>query len=118
MVGNPAFCTEIEVTPSPKLNGAIYPEDVYRLASQRADVLVTHEAPSCHPYGWAALDDLARAMGVKRTFHGHTHDDLTEQYRLKREEVGFDAIAVNYCCIKNGLGEFIYGPQPRNLDWK
>lgn len=104
--------------PNPKLNGAIYPEDVDRLAAQRADVLVTHEAPSCHPYGWAALDDLARVMGVKRTFHGHTHDDLSEQYRLQSDEIGFDAIAVNYCCIKNGLGEFIYGPQPRNLDWK
>jgi hypothetical protein len=90
---------------SPKLNGAIYPADVAVLAEMRADILVTHEAPSCHPFGWDALDQLARDMGVVRSFHGHTHDDLSEEYGLLREQLGFDALAVNFRCIKNGLGE-------------
>lgn len=97
--------------PNPKLHGAIYPEDVAALGQQRADILVTHEAPSCHPYGWDALDQLARDMGVLRTFHGHTHDDLSEDYVAQREQLGFDARAVNFRCIKNGLGELVNAQQ-------
>lgn len=93
--------------PSPKLHGAIYPDDVATLGQQRADILVSHEAPSCHPYGWDTLDQLARDMGVLRTFHGHTHDDLSEAYAGQREGLGFDARAVNFRCIKNGLGELV-----------
>lgn len=52
---------------------AIYPEDYDRLAGQRADILVTHEAPSSHPAGNAALDALARAMGARLIVHGHHH---------------------------------------------
>ncbi len=52
---------------------AIWPEDYDRLASQRADILVTHEAPSSHPAGNAALDALARAMGARLIVHGHHH---------------------------------------------
>jgi predicted phosphodiesterase len=103
--------------PNPKLNGAIYPDDVATLARQRADILITHEAPSCHPYGWEALDQLARDMRVVRSFHGHTHDDLGEQYARQREQLGFDARAVNYCCIKNGLGEFVAGPPAEKEQW-
>jgi predicted phosphodiesterase len=93
--------------PSPKLHGAIYPDDVATLGKQRADILVSHEAPSCHPYGWETLDRLARDMGVLRTFHGHTHDDLSEAYAGQREGLGFDARAVDFRCIKNGLGELV-----------
>lgn len=49
---------------APRLNGAIYKDEVDRLASQRADILVTHEAFSCHPYGWEVLDQLARDWPV------------------------------------------------------
>ena len=64
---------------------AIWPEDVDALASQKADILVTHEAPSSHPAGSAAIDALARAMGARMIVHGHhhvasharTHDGLT-----------------------------------------
>ena len=52
---------------------AIWPEDVEALARQRADVLVTHEAPSSHPSGAAVLDGLARAMGARLVIHGHHH---------------------------------------------
>ena len=54
--------------------GAIWPEDIEALATQRADVLVCHEAPSCHPHGFAAIDELARALGVRLVVHGHHHE--------------------------------------------
>ena len=94
--------------PNPSLHAAIYPDDFQRLASLRADILITHEAPSCHPYGFEAIDELARAMRVVRTFHGHHHDDRSDEYALVREKLGFDARAVNFCGIKNGLGEVIH----------
>jgi predicted phosphodiesterase len=52
---------------------AIWPEDIEKLASQKADVLVTHEAPSSHPSGSAVLDELARKMGARMIVHGHHH---------------------------------------------
>jgi predicted phosphodiesterase len=97
---------------NPAYLGAIYPIDYEQLASQRADILITHEATSCHPYGFTKLDELARSLGVVRSFHGHTHDDLTEQYKTQWGALGFEAIGVNYCSIKNGLGDVIaQGPE-------
>ncbi len=52
---------------------AIWPEDVAALAAQKADILVTHEAPSSHPQGVGVLDELARAMGAQLVVHGHHH---------------------------------------------
>ena len=54
----------------------IFPDVYQRLARKRADVLVTHEAPSAHPHGFEAIDLLAAALGVTRVFHGHHHDSL------------------------------------------
>ena len=93
--------------PNPKLFGAIYPDEFELLSKQRADILVTHEAPSCHPYGFEALDELAMSLQVVRSFHGHHHYDRSEEYALVRDALGFDARAVAYCAIKNGLGEII-----------
>ena len=93
--------------PSPKLHGAIYPDDVAKLSRLRAHILITHEAPSCHRHGWEALDQLARDLHVFRSFHGHTHDDFSADYALKRSQLGFDARAINICSIKNGLGELV-----------
>lgn len=52
---------------------AIWHEDFSTLAAQRADILVTHEAPPSHPEGAAPLEELARAMGAKLIVHGHHH---------------------------------------------
>ena len=60
--------------PHLKNHAAIYPIDVARLAALRADVLVTHEAPGYHPYGFECLNGLARALGVRFAVHGHLHD--------------------------------------------
>jgi len=56
--------------------GSIYPAEVDRLADQRAEILVTREAPGYHPHGFELLDDLARQLGVKVAIHGHHHDAL------------------------------------------
>lgn len=52
----------------------IFPQTYNALSSQHADVLVSHEAPACHPHGFEAIDTLIEAMGVKRAFHGHHHE--------------------------------------------
>lgn len=93
---------------APSLNGAIYKDELDALARQRADILVTHEAFSCHHHGWEVLDQLARDLRVVRAFHGHTHDDRTAEYALERDRLGFDAVAVNFRSIKNGLGEMVF----------
>lgn len=70
----------------------IFPDTYNNLASMQADILVTHEASSCHPNGFAVLDGLALAMGVKTLFHGHQHDNL--DYTLLGVDYGFDARGV------------------------
>jgi len=52
---------------------AIWYEDYERLAEQKADILITHEAPSCHRHGFEELDLLAEVMGAKLIVHGHHH---------------------------------------------
>lgn len=56
---------------------SIFPDDVDQLAGQRFDILVTHEAPSCHRHGFSVIDDLAAAGGAKLIVHGHHHDSYT-----------------------------------------
>lgn len=60
------------------MQGAIWPEDVEALARMRADILVTHEAPSCHRHGFAVMDDLALSMGATLIVHGHHHLDYVD----------------------------------------
>jgi len=71
---------------------AIFPEDYFNLAAQQADVLVTHEAPSCHPHGFVAIDELARSLRVEAAFHGHHHDRL--DYSGCWPKLGFKAYGV------------------------
>lgn len=54
---------------------SIFPATYEALCQCKADVLVTHEAAGCHKKGFAAIDRLARRLGVKRLFHGHQHED-------------------------------------------
>jgi predicted phosphodiesterase len=57
-----------------KALAAVWREDYEALWDQRADVLVTHEAPSCHRHGFAEIDELARSMGARLVVHGHHHE--------------------------------------------
>lgn len=62
-----------------KHRASIWWDDYEALWDQRADLLVTHEAPSCHAHGFAALDDLAEALGARRIIHGHHHANYAGQ---------------------------------------
>jgi Icc-related predicted phosphoesterase len=55
----------------------IFPETYFSLLEQQADVLVSHEAPACHPHGFDEISALIGAMGVSRAFHGHHHESVT-----------------------------------------
>jgi len=56
------------------LEYAIWHHEVELMKQEiRADILVTHEAPSCHKHGFSAIDDLAEAIGAQHIFHGHHH---------------------------------------------
>ena len=54
----------------------IFPADVAKLAEQQADVLVSHEAPGLHQFGFDVLTELAREMNVNHAFHGHLHEHI------------------------------------------
>lgn len=56
---------------------AIFPEDHDLLGDSRFDILVTHEAPGSHKYGFTAIDDLAVKSGVRLIVHGHHHLSYT-----------------------------------------
>lgn len=73
---------------------SIFWDDVERLANQKADILICHEAPSCHPNGFTVIDRLARAMGVHTVFHGHHHDCLN--YEIDWTRLGFRAFGVGF----------------------
>lgn len=55
------------------LRDAIFPEDVRRLKKLKADVLVTHEAPSAHRHGFVGVDEAARLCRARLVVHGHHH---------------------------------------------
>lgn len=70
-----------------------------------ADILVTHEAPSCHPYGFTAIDKLARALGVTRLFHGHHHDG--RNYQAFEGVLGFRAFGVGLRGLCDSEGHLV-----------
>lgn len=73
---------------------SIFPSDVTGLTKKRAKILVTHEAPSCNRYGWRAIDDLARALGVTHLFHGHLHE--SPDYSSEFARLGFQVHGVGF----------------------
>jgi len=81
----PAFATRTEMLtalPNEKWRdglplrhrSSIFPEDFERFNGKRADILVCHEAPSTHRYGYRAINDLANNLGAKLVIHGHHHE--------------------------------------------
>ena len=80
-----------------KHRSTIFPDDYDRLAKLRADVLVTHEAPDVHPYGFNAINQLARQMQASTTFHGHHHDSL--DYSRHWHQLDHKAYGVGFCGI-------------------
>ncbi len=94
---------------------SIYPAVVDRLAELQADVLVTHEAPGYHPYGFPILDTLAQSMGVRLVVHGHQHDRLDSS--ASWEGQGFKSHGVGLRGISGltNAGEMVV-VQPGELD--
>lgn len=84
-----------------KHRSTIFPDTVDWLSKHEADILVTHEAPAAHPYGFAVLDRLARAMKVRRLVHGHHH----EEHRYGSG--AFQAMAVGFRGIRDLAGNVI-----------
>ena len=89
-----------------KHHSTIFPETYQKLAELRADILVTHEAPSVHRYGFDALDALGKSLQVSKSFHGHHHDCL--DYRKHDERLGFAAYGVGFCGIMDETGKTIW----------
>ncbi len=85
-----------------KHRSSIFPSDYAQLADEHADILVTHEAPSCHPHGFFQIDELARRLGVRAAFHGHHHDRL--DYHRYSDGLGFHAYGVGLCGITDERG--------------
>jgi predicted phosphodiesterase len=85
-----------------RYSAAVFPDAYEALSQRRADILVTHEAPSCHPRGFPVIDELARTMGVQALFHGHHHDSL--DYRPWDVQLGFKAYGVGFCGITDIFG--------------
>ena len=90
---------------------SIFPDDYFKLAMESADVLVCHEAPSCHPYGYSEINDLAKTLGVKKVFHGHHHDSL--DYGGHWRSMGFEAYGVCFRGIKSIEGKTLYSVSNR-----
>jgi predicted phosphodiesterase len=82
-----------------RAHSTIFPNAYEEIGRQQADILVTHEAPSCHPHGFDAIDVLARKMGVKTLFHGHHHDCL--DYSDAFNAMGFKAFGIGFCGISS-----------------
>ena len=88
-----------------KHRSTIFHEDFIRLYGQQADILVSHEAPSCHPHGFREIDALAQSLHVKFAFHGHHHDSIN--YREFDAKLGFQAFGVGFCGITDMYGAMI-----------
>lgn len=84
---------------------SIFPDTWETLFCQEADILVTHEAPTCHQYGFAAIDELGRAMGVQKLFHGHQHEH--DSYPGSAERIGFQAYSVAFRGVTSIDGKVI-----------
>jgi len=71
-----------------KHKSAIFYDDIEKLKGLNADILVTHEAPSSHKYGFKVLDELAKKMGVKKIIHGHHHQHYKSKIKGEIEVFG------------------------------
>lgn len=91
----------------------IFPDAYDILSECQADILVTHEAPSCHPHGFTVIDTLACSLGVKVAFHGHHHD--RRNYGDTTQTLGFQAHGVGFCGVTDLCGNVIV---PGEFDWK
>ena len=94
-----------------KHQSSIFPNTIQKLSALRADILVTHEEPGSHPYGFEELDLLAMELRVKCSFHGHQHDNLN--YSSHFTKLGYRPFGVGFCGITDETGR---GVLPGDFD--
>lgn len=86
--------------------GAIWCDVYMRMWQMSADVLVTHEAPTSHEFGFREIDELALHLGSRRIFHGHQHRDYDDLISLC--DTGPAIVhGVGLAGVKNEIGEMI-----------
>ena len=83
-------------------HSTIWWEDYEQLWDQKADILVTHEAPSSHNHGFTEIDDLAFAMNAKRVFHGHHHINYSAELKRDVDTVLVDGVGLACCKDETG----------------
>jgi predicted phosphodiesterase len=74
-----------------------------QLATQQADILITHEAPGYHEHGFKELDSLARRMGVPMMVHGHQHDNIDSSARWAEQGVESYGVGLRGVMALDGL---------------
>lgn len=89
-----------------KYKSAIWHDEFHALAQLKADILVTHEAPGSHRYGFSVINDLACSMGVKHIFHGHLHENYVKHIKNNIKVTGVANSAVadlsgNTLCVES-----------------
>lgn len=89
-----------------RYKATIFPDDYFQLAMDKADILVTHQAPSFHRYGIAAINELVAFLGATHLFHGHYHEDV--RYADSMKEYGFEGYSVGFRSIIDLTGSVIY----------
>lgn len=100
---SPDLNEEITFVLNRKHRSSIFYDQWFQLyGQQQADILVTHEAPHCHPHGFRAITALAQSLHAKFSFHGHHHDCLN--YRAFDKEFGFSAFGVGFCGVIDQYG--------------
>lgn len=53
---------------------SIFPDAYSAALKCQADIVVSHEAPSCHCLGYKEIDYLATSTGARLIIHGHHHE--------------------------------------------
>lgn len=89
-----------------KHRSSVFPNDYNALLWEKADVLITHEAPSCHPHGFHAIDDLAASLGARMVYHGHHHEHI-DYGEEETKKLGFQPFGVAYCGIRDEQGNIV-----------
>lgn len=86
-----------------KHRSSIFPDHYDQLVAEACDIIVSHEAPFGHRYGFSALNELAGAMGARLIVHGHHHENLDYP-----ETDGLRAMGVGYRCIRDDKGNLVF----------
>ena len=86
-------------------SSGIFKNVIEELSKQRADVIVSHEAPGCCRNGFSVIDQLARDLNVEKVFSGHHHHD--QHHDRHTSGSGFDSFQVGLRGIRELSGGMV-----------